>query len=200
MSDAARREPSRLPRLRRSAAAPGFAVAPEQTMALLAAIELLGPRGIGDIRRAALATLAPPPERCAEFDALFDAHFLGALRPGLEAEPSDEEPPRAADDSAGGPEPIFGEDTQESGAKATARRDACGAPLRARQRGRDAAPLRPRPAGAPAAAARLSTARRARRPERRHAAHVSRGHAQCRRVHPHAPAQAPAAASAGLSS
>ena len=30
-----------------------------------------------DIRRAAHATLAPPPERRAEFDALFDAHFLG---------------------------------------------------------------------------------------------------------------------------
>ncbi len=101
--------------LRRS----GFAVAPEQTMAWLAAIELLGPSGIGDIRRAARATLAPPPERFAEFDALFDAHFLGALIPGLDAEPSEEEAPRAADDSAGGPEPIFGQETHESGAKAT---------------------------------------------------------------------------------
>ena len=53
-------------------------VAPEQTAAFLAAIELLGPSGITDIRRAAHATLAPPPERRAEFDALFDAHFLGA--------------------------------------------------------------------------------------------------------------------------
>ena len=35
----------------------GFAVAPEQTMAWLAAIELLGPEKIGDIRRAARATL-----------------------------------------------------------------------------------------------------------------------------------------------
>src|SRR5580704_2409069 len=94
-------------------------VAPEQTMAWLAAIELLGPTGMGDIRRAVHAILAPQPERFAEFDALFNAHFLGALVPGLEAEPSDEEPPRAADDSAGGPEPIFGEDTHESGAKAT---------------------------------------------------------------------------------
>ena len=101
--------------LRRAA----FAVAPEQIMAWLAAIELLGPTGIGDIRRSAHATLAPPPERFAEFDALFNAHFLGALVPGLETAPSDEEPPRAADDSAGGPEPIFGEDTHESGAKAT---------------------------------------------------------------------------------
>ena len=57
----------------------GFSVAPEQTMAWLAAIELLGPEEIDDIRRAARAMLAPPPERFAEFDALFDAHFLGVL-------------------------------------------------------------------------------------------------------------------------
>jgi uncharacterized protein len=98
----------------------GFAVAPEQIMAWLAAIELLGPNSIGDIRRAAHATLAPSPERRIEFDALFDAHFLGALVPGLEAELSEEdEAPRAADDSAGGPEPIFSDDTRESGAMAT---------------------------------------------------------------------------------
>ena len=35
----------------------GFAVAPEQTTAFLAAIELLGPRSLEDIRQAALATL-----------------------------------------------------------------------------------------------------------------------------------------------
>ena len=58
----------------------GFAVAPEQTTAFLAAITLLGPaQPSTDIRRAAHATLAPPPERRAEFDALFDAHFLGAV-------------------------------------------------------------------------------------------------------------------------
>jgi len=97
----------------------GFSVAPGQIMSWLAAIELLGPRSIHDIRRAAHAMLAPPPERFDEFDALFDAHFLGAVVPGLEVEPSDEEPLQAADDSAGGPEPIFGEDTHESGAKPT---------------------------------------------------------------------------------
>jgi len=97
----------------------GFAVAPEQTMAWLAAIELLGPKEIGDIRRSARATLGPPPERFAEFDALFDAHFLGTIVPGLEAEPSEEEPIRAAEDSSVGPEPIFGDETRESGAKAT---------------------------------------------------------------------------------
>jgi uncharacterized protein with von Willebrand factor type A (vWA) domain len=97
----------------------GFAVAPEQTMAWLTAIELLGPQEIGDIRRAARATIGPPPERFAEFDALFDAHFLGVVVPGLETEASDEEPLRAAEDSSIGPEPVFGDETRESGAKAT---------------------------------------------------------------------------------
>jgi uncharacterized protein with von Willebrand factor type A (vWA) domain len=97
----------------------GFPVAPEQTMSWLAAIELLGPRGLVDIRRAAHATFAPEPERMAEFDSLFDAHFLGATEAGLEAEPSEQQAPRAADDAPGGPEPLFAEDTHESGAKAT---------------------------------------------------------------------------------
>jgi uncharacterized protein len=97
----------------------GFAVAPEQTTSWLSAIELLGPYGLVDIRRAAHATLAPPPERFEEFDALFDAHFIGAVAQGTEAAPEEEEP-SAADDSAGGPEPIFGDDTLESGAEATA--------------------------------------------------------------------------------
>jgi len=58
----------------------GFAVAPEQTMAWLAAIELLGPNDIGDIRRAAHATFGPPPERFAEFDALFEPLFSDEMR------------------------------------------------------------------------------------------------------------------------
>jgi len=97
----------------------GFAVAPEQTMAWLAAIELLGPTGVEDIRRAARATLAPPPERFADFDALFDAHFLGKTEVVSEAAPGEEEPMRAAEDAAIGPEPEFGDDTHESGAEAT---------------------------------------------------------------------------------
>ena len=56
----------------------GFAVAPEQTTAFLAAIELLGPRSLEDIRQAGLATLAPPPERRATYDRLFDLHFRGS--------------------------------------------------------------------------------------------------------------------------
>ena len=56
----------------------GFAVAPEQTTAFLAAIELLGPRSLEHIRQAGLATLAPPPERRATYDRLFDIHFRGS--------------------------------------------------------------------------------------------------------------------------
>ena len=52
-------------------------IAPEQTTAFLAAIGLLGPRSLEDIRQAGLATLAPPPERRAAYDALFRIHFLG---------------------------------------------------------------------------------------------------------------------------
>ena len=87
----------------------GFAIAPEQTMAWLAAIELLGPTEVDDVRRAARATLAPPPERFAEFDALFDAHFLGALHPSETSQPSDQAPLQAAEDGAGGLEPLFDE-------------------------------------------------------------------------------------------
>lgn len=101
-------------RLRRT----GFAVAPEQTIAWLAAIELLGPAAVDDIRRAARATLAPPPERFAEFDALFDAQFLGVLQPAEIAPPSDAAPLQVADDGVG-PEPMFGDETRESGAQAT---------------------------------------------------------------------------------
>jgi uncharacterized protein len=97
----------------------GFAVAPEQTIAWLSSIELLGPHEIKDIRRAARATLAPPPERFAEFDALFDTHFLGIFGTEVAAAPSDDEPIRAAEDSAVGPEPEFSDDTHESGAEAT---------------------------------------------------------------------------------
>lgn len=57
--------------------ASGFAVAPEQLNALIAAVGLLGPRSLRDVRRAAHATLGPAPERREEFDALFDEVFLG---------------------------------------------------------------------------------------------------------------------------
>ncbi len=45
--------------------------------AFLQAVTLLGPRSMDDIREAALATLAPAPDRRDEFEALFRSHFYG---------------------------------------------------------------------------------------------------------------------------
>ena len=70
------------PGLLRSA---GFAVAPEQTVTFMAAVTLLGPKAFADVRRAAYATLAPPQERRAEFDALFEAFFCGRVHPSVPA-------------------------------------------------------------------------------------------------------------------
>ena len=55
----------------------GFAVAPEQVAAFMRAVTLLGPRSMNDIHEAAMATLAPPPDRRGEFEALFRAWFHG---------------------------------------------------------------------------------------------------------------------------
>ena len=66
----------------------------------LSAIDLLGPRSLDDIRRAAHATLAPPPERHEEFDALFDAHFLGAVELGRETAEPDRRHARCQEDRA----------------------------------------------------------------------------------------------------
>ncbi len=98
----------------------GFAVAPEQTTAFLAAIGLLGPKSIGDIRRAAHATLAPPPERRATFDALFGAHFLGELEQGEALGEPEDETVRVQEDRAGGGEPLLSDEVNEAGQDATA--------------------------------------------------------------------------------
>ena len=68
----------------------GFAVAPEQGAAFMQAVTLLGPRSMADIREAALATLAPPPDRRGEFDALFRSWFYGEEAVATDGE-SDEE-------------------------------------------------------------------------------------------------------------
>lgn len=98
--------------------AQGFAAGPDRTQTFLAAVNLLGPRSLLDIRRAARATFAPGPEEVARFDAIFDAIFLGrALQ--APAEGAGEDLPPAFDQ--GGlellPEP---EDETPSGAEATA--------------------------------------------------------------------------------
>jgi uncharacterized protein with von Willebrand factor type A (vWA) domain len=91
-----------------------FAIAPEQTTAFLAAIELLGPRRMEDIRQAGLATLAPPPERRAAYDLLFRIHFLGGeeIR-GDEGE--DEEVVRLQEEGSGDEEPLRADEVNESG-------------------------------------------------------------------------------------
>ena len=92
----------------------GFAVAPEQTTAFLAAIELLGPRSLETIRQAGLATLAPPPERRATYDRLFDIHFLGSEaidRAGAE----DEEVVRLQEEGRGEDETLLADEANESG-------------------------------------------------------------------------------------
>jgi uncharacterized protein with von Willebrand factor type A (vWA) domain len=99
----------------------GFMVAPEQTMAFLAAIDLLGPSGIADIRRAARATLAPPPERRAEFDALFDAHFLGRTAMTETAAETADDEVRVRESDRGSFDPTMMTDqTRESGQAAVA--------------------------------------------------------------------------------
>jgi len=97
----------------------GFAVAPEQTTAFIEAIGLLGPKSIADIRRAAHATLAPPPERRAAFDALFGAHFLGELEEGEARGEPDEETVRVQEDRGGGAEPLLSDEVNQAGQEAT---------------------------------------------------------------------------------
>jgi len=91
-----------------------FAIAPEQTTAFLAAIELLGPRSLDEIRRAGLATLAPPPERRATYNRLFDIHFVGSEeidQPGGE----DDEVVRLQEEGHGEDEALLADEANESG-------------------------------------------------------------------------------------
>jgi uncharacterized protein len=97
--------------------AAGHLAAPEQTQAFIAAVGLIGPNSLMDVRRAAHATFGPAPERREEFDALFDEIFLGrVLTAPAPGEPEDM--PHAFD--AGAFEPILvPEDEEPSGADAS---------------------------------------------------------------------------------
>lgn len=98
----------------------GFAVAPGQTQTFIEAIGLLGPRSMRDIHQAAVATLAPPPERRDEFDALFRLHFLGQSLPApARGQPDDEDELQAFDQRDGTLEPPEAEAEREVGAEAT---------------------------------------------------------------------------------
>lgn len=68
-----------------------FAVAPDQTESFLSAVTLLGPRSMEHIRRAAIATLAPPIDRMGTFEAIFRTVFHGERGAAIPAgEPEDE--------------------------------------------------------------------------------------------------------------
>jgi len=97
----------------------GFAVAPEQTTAFIEAVGLLGPKSIADIRRAAHATLAPPPERRPVFDALFGAHFLGVMEMGDQLATPEDETVRVQEEREGGTEPLVSDEVNEAGQDAT---------------------------------------------------------------------------------
>lgn len=89
--------------------AAGFPAAPEQVENFLAAVGLLGPNSIHDIRRAARAVFGPAPERAAEFDDVFDSVFLGRVFAApMGGEP--EELPRSYDSAGLELEPESGEE------------------------------------------------------------------------------------------
>lgn len=98
--------------------AAGFLAAPEQAHSFIAAVGLLGPGSIHDIRRAAHAVFGPGPDRRQEFDDIFDAVFLGRAfaAPAL-GDPEDLPRSYDAGDFDLSPEP---DDEEPSGADATA--------------------------------------------------------------------------------
>lgn len=55
----------------------GLPATPDQTIAFLNGVVLLGPSAIQDVYQAAVATFGPQPEQKALFDGLFRAHFYG---------------------------------------------------------------------------------------------------------------------------
>ncbi|MEJ1160493.1 vWA domain-containing protein [Prosthecomicrobium sp. N25] len=96
----------------------GFAVAPEQTVAFLEAVRLLGPRSIEHVRRAAVATLAPHPHQMARFDALFDLHFLGGFAEPDEADDWQPDEETKIQEEGGEREILVGESVNETGQQA----------------------------------------------------------------------------------
>ncbi|MDJ1007475.1 MAG: VWA domain-containing protein [Paracoccaceae bacterium] len=74
--------------------AAGFAASTDLAISFLAATQALGPRSLDDIRRAARAVFGPAPERRGEFEALFDAHFLGRNRVVQTSEDTEDDSPQ----------------------------------------------------------------------------------------------------------
>lgn len=97
----------------------GFHVSPDQTQGFIAAAGALGPRGIADVYRAALALFAIPPERRAEFDALFRAIFEGKVV-AADATASKEDEAEALEPSDGTKDIELEDGDEPQGAEATA--------------------------------------------------------------------------------
>lgn len=95
-----------------------FAAAPDQTIGFIEAIGLLGPRDVEDIRRSAVALFAIPQERRVDFDALFNAHFLGVSLP--DAMPGDDEEEAEAHEGTGETQEIPEDPSDEPGDDGTA--------------------------------------------------------------------------------
>ncbi|QIE55794.1 VWA domain-containing protein [Pikeienuella piscinae] len=96
-----------------------FAVSPDQTIDFIEGVGLLGPRSIEDVRSAARALFAIPPEREAEFDALFRAIFFGQTIAAPAPSEDDDEGETEAHEPGGEIEIEAEEDEEEAGAEAT---------------------------------------------------------------------------------
>ncbi len=70
----------------------GFLATSDQGMSFLAGTRAVGPKNLGDIRLVARAIYGPPLERQAEFEALFDTHFLGRQQVSILQEEGEENP------------------------------------------------------------------------------------------------------------
>ncbi|WP_163264601.1 vWA domain-containing protein [Chelativorans alearense] len=97
----------------------GHSAAPEQIESFMAAVSLLGPKSMEDIRRAAIATFAPPPERFTEFEALFRGHFYGEAAVTV-SDDADEEKTQVKDEGKSCEEHIEIRAHEEGGARSSA--------------------------------------------------------------------------------
>jgi uncharacterized protein len=77
----------------------GLPSTPDQIIAFLRGVILLGPRGIRDVYHAAVASFGPEPEQRALFDRLFRAHFYGDAVEGLSATSEAQEDQHADSDA-----------------------------------------------------------------------------------------------------
>lgn len=97
----------------------GFPAAPDQTQSFITAVGLLGPREFAQIHLAAVAVFAPPPERRAEFDALFRLVFLGQGLAAPTTADADDEDLEAFDAREGETFAVELDDEREVGREAT---------------------------------------------------------------------------------